>query len=244
LPCRSDADPDRLFCQLRNESGKQEPVYRWIGLLIRSSFACSQDAAGRQDKIWLTEEYTDPADEDRKRRQALRVLTAFFPVSQSTWQQTVYAEHLINTKLDGIPFTGIVDRINDSSFRPTISARTSRRKWTKAQKTVLPSPERFWQQLPTGYFRVISLANVAASVFRATTETSVLCSATPSPAFHRSQTAPATRHAGRGRYRSVSSSCYIFDLSKSPRRWTPSVMCSGSTAEKFNRIWQLSFRRG
>jgi len=134
LPCRSDADPDRLFCQLRNESGKQEPVYRWTGLLIRSSFACSQDAAGRQDKNWLTEGYTDSGDEDKKRRQALRVLTAFFPVFQSTWQQMVYTEHLINTKLDGIPFTGIVDRINDSSFRRTISAKTSRRRWTKGQR--------------------------------------------------------------------------------------------------------------
>ena len=207
MPCRSDADPDRLFCQLRNESGKQEPVYRWTGLLIRSSFACSQDAAGRQDKNWLTEEYTDPADEDRKRRQALRVLTAFFPVFQSTWTQMVYVEHLINTQIDGIPFTGIVDRINDSSFRRTISAKTSRRGWTRGQRTVLPSPEKFWQQPPTGSSRAIFVENAAASVSPATTETSVLCSATPSPAFRRNQTTPATRHAGRGRYTSVSSSC-------------------------------------
>ena len=64
------------------------------------------------DENWLTEGYADPGDEDRKRHQALRVLTAFFPVFQSTWQQMLYAEHLINTELDGIPFTGIVDRID------------------------------------------------------------------------------------------------------------------------------------
>jgi len=208
LPCRSDADPDRLFCQLRNESGKQEPVYRWTGLLIRSSFACSQDAAGRQDKNWLTEGYTDPADEDRKRRQALRLLTAFFPVFQSTWQQMVYAEHLINTKLDGIPFTGIVDRINDSSFRRTISAKTSRRRWTKGQRPALPGPERFLQQPPTGFFRAIFVENAAASVSPATTETSALC--VPPHlvlTFHRSQIAPARMSRGRGRCTSVSISC-------------------------------------
>ncbi|HWQ22104.1 MAG TPA: PD-(D/E)XK nuclease family protein [Clostridia bacterium] len=64
------------------------------------------------DENWLTEGYADPVDEQRKRRQALRVLTAFFPVFQSTWQQTIYVEHLINTKIDGIPFVGIVDRID------------------------------------------------------------------------------------------------------------------------------------
>ena len=72
------------------------------------------------DENWLTEGYADPSDQDRKRRQALRVLTAFFPVFQSTWQQMVYVEHLINTEIDGIPFTGIVDRIdrvNDNVLR-------------------------------------------------------------------------------------------------------------------------------
>jgi RecB family exonuclease len=88
---------------------------------------------------WLTEGYADPGDEDSKHRQALRVLTAFFPVFQSTWQQMLYVEHLINTEIDGIPFTGIVDRIdqvNDhvlrivdyKSARPRVaSALTSHR---------------------------------------------------------------------------------------------------------------------
>lgn len=64
------------------------------------------------DENWLAEGYADPDDESRKRRQALRVLTAFFPVFQSSWQQMLYAERLINTEVDGIPFTGIVDRID------------------------------------------------------------------------------------------------------------------------------------
>ena len=72
------------------------------------------------DENWLTDGYADPTDEDRKRRQALRVLTAFFPVFQSTWQQMIYVEHTINTEIDGIPFVGIVDRIdriNDNVLR-------------------------------------------------------------------------------------------------------------------------------
>jgi RecB family exonuclease len=64
------------------------------------------------DENWLTEGYADATEEDRKRRQALRVLMAFFPVFQSTWQQMLYVEHVINTELDGVPFTGIVDRID------------------------------------------------------------------------------------------------------------------------------------
>lgn len=61
---------------------------------------------------WVSDGYADTNSQERKRRQALRVLTAFFPVFQATWQQTIYAERLINTDLDGIPFTGIVDRID------------------------------------------------------------------------------------------------------------------------------------
>lgn len=61
---------------------------------------------------WLSEGYATAGDEERKRRQALRVLTAFFPIFQSTWRQTIYVERFINTNLDGIPFTGIVDRID------------------------------------------------------------------------------------------------------------------------------------
>ena len=64
------------------------------------------------DENWLADGYAGRIDEDSKRRQALRVLIAFFPVFQSTWQEMVYAEHLIKTELDGIPFTGIVDRID------------------------------------------------------------------------------------------------------------------------------------
>src|SRR5450759_1025846 len=55
---------------------------------------------------------------------------------------------------------------------------------------------------------------------------------------------PRDTRAGAIAHTSVSASCYIFDLSKSPRRWTPSVMCSGSAPEKLNRIWQVSSRRG
>ncbi len=72
------------------------------------------------DENWLTDGYVDLTDEERRRRQALRVLTAFFPVFRSTWQQIIYAEHLIKTDIDGIPFTGIVDRIdriNDDVLR-------------------------------------------------------------------------------------------------------------------------------
>jgi len=64
------------------------------------------------DEVWLTEGYADQSDQEKRRREALHVLTAFFPVFQSTWPQMLYAEHLINTELDGIPFTGIVDRID------------------------------------------------------------------------------------------------------------------------------------
>jgi putative RecB family exonuclease len=64
------------------------------------------------DEAWLTDGYTDQADQEKRRREALRVLTAFFPVFQSTWPQMLYAEHLINIELDGIPFTGIIDRID------------------------------------------------------------------------------------------------------------------------------------
>ncbi|MHB8070911.1 MAG: RecB family exonuclease [Candidatus Cryosericum sp.] len=64
------------------------------------------------NEVWLTEGYADQLDQEKRRREALRVLTAFFPVFQSTWSQMLYAEHLINIELDGIPFTGIVDRID------------------------------------------------------------------------------------------------------------------------------------
>jgi RecB family exonuclease len=61
---------------------------------------------------WLSDGYASADEEERKRRQALRVLTSFFPIFQATWRQTVYVEHRINADLDGIPFTGIVDRID------------------------------------------------------------------------------------------------------------------------------------
>ncbi len=64
------------------------------------------------DEVWLTDGYADQMDQEKRRREALRVLTAFFPVFQSTWSQMLYAEHPINIELDGIPFTGIVDRID------------------------------------------------------------------------------------------------------------------------------------
>jgi RecB family exonuclease len=91
-----------LSCHLR-EDGQ---LYRDDAALFPTSLS------QLLNENWLTEGYADPSDEDRKRRQALHVLTAFFPVFQSTWQQMVYAERLINTELDGIPFTGIVDRID------------------------------------------------------------------------------------------------------------------------------------
>lgn len=64
------------------------------------------------DDVWIADGYTDQAYEEKQRREALRVLTAFFPVFRSTWSQMLYAERPISIELDGIPFVGIVDRID------------------------------------------------------------------------------------------------------------------------------------
>ncbi|MCE5192881.1 MAG: PD-(D/E)XK nuclease family protein [Candidatus Cryosericum sp.] len=61
---------------------------------------------------WLSQGYANDREEERKKQLALRILTAFFPVFQCTWHQTLYAERFFTTALDGIPFTGIVDRID------------------------------------------------------------------------------------------------------------------------------------
>lgn len=64
------------------------------------------------NEAWLSDGYTGQEDQEKRRREALRILTAFFPVFRETWPQMLYAEHPINIELDGIPFTGIVDRID------------------------------------------------------------------------------------------------------------------------------------
>lgn len=64
------------------------------------------------DENWLSEGYADTHTEQRKRREALRVLASFFPIFQSTRDQTLYVEHSVTTRLAGFPFTGIVDRID------------------------------------------------------------------------------------------------------------------------------------
>jgi ATP-dependent helicase/DNAse subunit B len=64
------------------------------------------------EEVWLHEGYQSPESEARYHREALRVLTGFFPIFQATWQEMLYTERLITTEVDGIPFTGIVDRID------------------------------------------------------------------------------------------------------------------------------------
>lgn len=61
---------------------------------------------------WLTEGYASPRDEEKKRREAIRVLTAFFPIFKSNWDKMLYTELTVSTELEGFPFIGIIDRID------------------------------------------------------------------------------------------------------------------------------------
>jgi putative RecB family exonuclease len=64
------------------------------------------------DESWSSRGFTSPVQEQREKRRALRVLSAYMPVFRSTWQQTMYAEHVVTASFRGVPFTGIVDRID------------------------------------------------------------------------------------------------------------------------------------
>src|SRR5450756_588378 len=68
----------------------------------------------------------------------------------------------------------------------------------EGQRPALPSPERFWQQLLTGFFRAIFVENAAASVSPATTETSALYSATPSSYLSQKSNSPCPHVAWQG----------------------------------------------
>ncbi len=61
---------------------------------------------------WLSEGYTSQQEEEKKQREALKTLQGFFPVFRENWDTLLYTEHTVNTEFDGIPFTGIVDRID------------------------------------------------------------------------------------------------------------------------------------
>lgn len=64
------------------------------------------------DESWSSSGFSSPMQEQREKRRALRVLSAYMPVFRSTWQQTMYAERVVTASFQGVPFTGIVDRID------------------------------------------------------------------------------------------------------------------------------------